>query len=529
MRIVGYHVSSEGIIANSDGEYTDKSPYLDFLLQPKTDALKILYYLNQNVSSLAKITKMTPEEVKKINTPNNKGINKAKIPPYTITYIPNRYFALQKGAYWGAPFIFFGDAHQYENVPATECESIDECIRLAKIAKDIGDELYSTMVELGLTPKSLTSPIKSFEQGVLDKIDMPNIIDIPQEAGRYAYECCTGNWVEAFQLGHWDRAYDYDIVSAYPSKIVNLLDTRYGKWIQSKEYQPEADYGYCYGDLHINNNIKLTPFLYRQENSEDMPALLGVSGTRKEYMRKQGIDFLNEWRHGEYKIENGYWWKANTKVKPLEPVINWLFEQREKASPSRRNYIKRIMAAIFGKLLEQRDGWMGEHFNPVWAAEVEPATRLDVARFVLENDIDPIHIAVDGVVSPKIVKFEERKFGGWELSKESPCICAGTGMIAMRDDGVGEFHLKYDWLKEQIERNPESDSYEMVKKTPVTINEACNGKYSKLGELQELKKSIFIGKGEKRCYQIQPQNGGELLNGIFESVPWDISMAHTIK
>jgi hypothetical protein len=108
MRILGYHISSTGIIANSDGEHTSEPPYLDWLLRPVPDTIKILYHLNQSVASLAKITNMSLEEVQKLNSKNNK----AYLPPYKIDYIPNKYFALHKGYYWGAPFAFFADAHQ---------------------------------------------------------------------------------------------------------------------------------------------------------------------------------------------------------------------------------------------------------------------------------------------------------------------------------------------------------------------------------------------------------------------------------
>jgi len=37
MRIIGYHISNN-IIANSDKEFINSPPYLDFLLEPKPNA-----------------------------------------------------------------------------------------------------------------------------------------------------------------------------------------------------------------------------------------------------------------------------------------------------------------------------------------------------------------------------------------------------------------------------------------------------------------------------------------------------------
>lgn len=521
MRILGYHVSSNGIVADSDGNYTTEPPYLDFLLEPKQDTMRILYYMTENISNLAKLTNLSEEEVKKFEAKNNK----IYIAPYKLTYIPNKYFAVQKGYYWGAPFAFFSDAHQFKNVPATENENIEQCIEKAKEAQQIGEAVYNAMTSIGLKPKSLTSPIKTFETDVMEKLNLPNVDDIPEEAGYFAYECCQGNWVEAFQIGHWGKVYNYDICAAYPAKAAQLLDIRLGKWVESDKFVPEAKYGYCMGEINIKPDVAFTPFLYKQESNGNMPNLLAVTGKYPQFINKRGIELLGKWNQGTFKIDKGWWWIPAEEKKPLETIINWLYMQREMSDGEKRTVIKRIMAAIFGKMLEARGDWFGNQFNPVWAAEIEVGTRFDVAEFIITNAIKPIHIAVDNVITTGIVPTAEQGLGKWELRLTSPCICAGTGMIALRDNGVGEFHLKYDWLKEQIEANPKATEYTMVKKVPITIGEAIAGKYDKLGELQELNKTISIGKGEKRCYKEQPSNGEELLSGIYESVPWDISLA----
>lgn len=522
MKILGYHISSTGIIANSNGEYTDKPPYMDWLLQPEESTIRVLYYLNQNVASLAKICQFTQEEVVKLNSKNNK----AYFPPYKITFISNKYLSLQKGYYWGAPFSFFSDAHQYKNTEASYDNGVEDCVRKAKIAQEIGEEVYRALQSIGLKPKSLTSPIKSFEQEVLSKYNLPKIDDIPLEAGHFAYECCKGNWVEAFQLGHWDKVWNYDIASAYPAQIAKLLDLRLGKWVQSDKFVPEAKYGYCKGVIHVNKDVVFTPFLHRQESKGELPALHCVTGSYPKFIRKQGIEFLQRWEQGSYDIEDGWWWIPASESKLLKQLVDWLYLEKEKATGNKKIVIKRIMAAMFGKMLEIRNDEFGKLFNPVWAAEVEGETRLEVADFVLRNRLekDLVHIAVDNTILTKPAEIAEDGIGKWELADISPCICAGTGAIALRDEGVGDFHLKYDWLKEQIEREPEASEYKLSRMIPVTVAEAANGKYGKLGELQELSKVVSIGQGEKRCYREQPKTGRELLQRSYSSSPWDVSL-----
>jgi hypothetical protein len=465
---------------------------------------------------------MSLEEVQKLNSKNNK----AYLPPYKIDYIPNKYFALHKGYYWGAPFAFFADAHQYKPTEANYDYSIEDCIRKAKIAQEVGDSVYRTLQVLGLKPKSLTSPIKTFEQEVLSKLNLPKIDDIPLEAGHYAYECCKGNLVEAFQVGHWDKAWNYDIVSAYPAQIAKLLDLRQGKWVESNKYVEEAKYGYCNGTIHINKDVEFTPFIYRQDRKGELPALHCVTGSYPKYMRKQGIEFLQRLGQGSYDIKSGWWWIPDKEVKPLEQTVNWLFLEKERNEGDRQTVIKRIMAAMFGKMLEIRNEQFGDMFNPVWAAEVEGETRLEVADFVLRNNAykNLVHVAVDNAILTEPVVLGEQGIGKWELDKISPCICVGTGALAIRDEGVGDFHLRYDWLKEQIEKEPMASEYKLTRMIPVSIAEACNGKYDKLGELQELSKVVSIGQGEKRAYREQPKNGAELMSRAYTSLPWDVSL-----
>lgn len=521
MRIIGYHISSSGIIANSDGEYTSEPPYFDWLLAPKPDAIKIMYHMTQNVASLAKITKMTQEEVQKLNSRNNK----AYLPPYKISYIPNRYFAAHKGFYYGAPFGFWADAHQYKNTEASEDGSVEDCIRKAKEAQAIGEEVYDALCSIGLHPTTLTSPIKVFEKETLSKLDLPKVDDLPEMAGYFAYECCKGNWVEAYQLGHWEKVWNYDLCSAYPAEIAKLLDFRLGEWVQSNKFVDEAKYGYCKGEIEINKDVEFTPFIYKQENGSSN----NVTGKYPKFITKKGIEFLRKWKQGSYEIEDGWWWLPKKEETPLKGIIEWLFLEKERVGGLRQNAIKRIMAAIFGKMLEVRDGELGSEFNPVWAAEVETNTRLEVADFVLRNGLKPIHIAVDNVIAAELIELREQGLGKWEVGEASPCICAGTGMLAVRDEGAGEFHLKYDWLREQIEKEPEANEYRLAKLTPVTIGEACGERYEKLGELQELNKVVSIGQGEKRAYREQPKNGAELLGRVYESLPWDISLVSKLE
>ena len=536
MRVIGYYISSNGIIANSDNEVTTKPPYLDFLLQPKPDSIRVLYYLVQNITSLAKITKMNMKEISQLH---NQTHGKCYLPPYKLQYIPHRFLLLQKGYYKNNPFAYYYDAHQYKNVQAEDCTTEEDCIVKAKEAQKIGEEVRNSLNELGLHPKGLTSPINLFDKEVISKYNLPKEQDTPEIAGFYAYNCCKGNWLEAFQTGHWDITWNYDLSSAYPFQIMNLLDIRQGKWINSKQFIEEATYGYCRGEVTIN--AEFSPILYKNilKDKTNLEPVVPVThtpvGTWKTFLTKKEIEFINKWELGKFKIEDGWWWIANQKEvnKPLNGLIYSLYLKKEALGKTiNKEIIKRIMAGIYGKFLEARNKTLGNRFNSVWAAEVETNARLEVADFVLRNNAvqDLIHIAVDGIILSKPILLQENGIGKWRLDNVSPCISVGTGQVALRDQENGDFHLNYDWLKRAIEAEPENNEYIMKSIKPVTLAEVINDKkLDRLGELQEVQKYIDIGRTDKRCYKERPNNGKKLLSMTYSSLSLDISLLQKIQ
>ncbi len=531
MRIVGYHIWN-GIIANSDGQVCISPPYIDFLLQKQKDEIGIMYNLAQNVSALAKMCNMTEEEGKLLHDSSQKKVD---IPPYKLRYVKDRFINLQKGYYKTAPYGYFYDAHQYKDTKTEDDDTVDKCIEKAKIAQQIGQEVFMTFNELGMHTERLISPVRAFEDTVLKKLKLSGIDDIPEEAGYFAYEGCLGNWLEAFQIGCWDKVWDYDINSAYPAIIAQQMDLKDGEWIEGTEYVPKARYAECLADVNVKSNF--SPVMFRAGERNNLPLNYTPTGKREMKIGKRLIDYIMLYKQDEIKIKKGHWWIPNKECdKPLQTVIQWLFLEKEKAAGLKKEVIKRIMAGIYGKMLQtitKEEGIdFGDYFNPVWAEDIETATRIEVAEFVMRNKLDVIHVAVDGVTSASPAELGDNGLGKWKLSNISPCICAGTGNIALvnnNGNGHKDFSLTYDKVRKLIEENPEKSEYKLEKLSPVTLAEALNGKWDKKGTLQVIEKWIGIGQDEKRCYKERPKNGGELLKRRYKSEPWDVSMVRNLE
>lgn len=512
MKIISYYITDD-IIARDDGKYCLQPPFIDFLLEG--DGIKVFYHLDYNVACLLKMLGLSDDELDTLRQKQKLYRNKAT--SIVIDYIPHKWFSVkQNGQYAG-----FSDMSQYFDWKMERCEIID-CITKAKEAKDIGQTVFDALNDVGLHPRSLTSPVSVFEKEILTHIDIPVADDIPSEVVQYAYQCCHGSWLETFKKGHWDMVYDYDVTACFPYFTSILLDTRYGTWKYSDKYIPQARYGYCKGNLSIWETP--SPFIYPGEYSYH------CIGEWETYETKAKIDFLTEYGIGKFDIIDGWWWIPNKQIFPLYVVIRDLYLAREHFSGLSREVIKRVPNGIWGKFLEiWHDGSLGKYFNPVWAAEVENNSILKVARFIYDNKIKEslLSVAVDGVVSSSPVhSIKNNGMGHWRLSDQCPAFIISSGIVSLKNKvPTKDFGLRYDWLREKIAEDPLADTYSMKKLSPVTLRKSVTdcGTYDELGALKEITKTVDIRFENKRDYMVLPQNGKELLNNKYNSYAFDVS------
>ena len=532
MEIIGYHID-KGIIANSRGETCTEAPWLEFLLKDgKPDTIQCLYHMDWNVACLLRNWEFTEEQGRRLY---DKGSINLRGTGYKLTYYPGKYFAIDYGGGAGKRFALFSNMHQYEK---PELDYTFSPLSRAEAAKNTGEAVYKALTDISLHPKTLTSPIAAYDKEVLREMNLPTVDDIPFKAGEMAYECCSGGWLEAFQRGHWEQVWDYDINSAYPNQLSLLPDTRQGRWQQSTIGIPEAKIGFARGMLEIKPEVNFHPFFYRAEKERDMSYT--PVGRWPTTLTMRQLIFLYKWELGTFDIEEGWWWtpyNGHNCSHPLKEEIKRLHWEKMQAQGLKREVVKRIPNGIYGKLLEvhQYEGEgeeMGLHFNPVWGAEVEVNTRLAVAELAMSSGVLPLHIAVDGVVVDRELGIEPngKKLGGWKLSAKGKGLVLGSGVVALQGKkGEGDFSLDYYSLYREMRDKPLARYFTMKKLSPWSLAKCLNlGHWDKLGDVEEVERGIDVCSEAKRCYREMGENAGEVLEKQVESVPWDISMVKEV-
>lgn len=512
--IYGYH-ARDGCIVRNDSWLCHTRPISSLLEFGIDGDIHIAAHLDHFVAQVLKMIKMGPEDLQKLNK-----LGEITVQPYVIKYVPNKFFSI--GSQLNSKFFLICDANQYDYWSfKKDIDGIDIMVG-ALHAKFAGEDVYSALKRLGLNPTNLISPIRVWEKERWD-MDCPTIDDIPPLVAELSKACCRGNWLELFSKGHFPKAYDWDLRSAYSFIASECLDTRYGQWIQNKNYQPEAILGYAKGVVTINSLF--SPILYRHGKDNYTPM-----GTWETVLTKAQIDYINGNRIGKFEIEDAVWWAPDKLVKPLKLPILQLYEQKEKATGMEREVIKRIInGGFYGKFIQiTHNGNFGDHFFPPWAAEIETQTQLRVARTCVGNKIIPISIAVDGIVTDKPLKiFSGREIGDWKLSEECSALAVSSGVVALSSHmPEKDFSLDYEWLMQQISLNPDSSEYIKKKWSPVSLAKACNlNKYQDLGKIEEITKTVDITFENKRMYMKGlPLTGQDLLDNVYESFPKDISM-----
>jgi hypothetical protein len=563
--IVGFHLV-KGITACSTGETVigdDKRKHLDLLIKyAYPEYLNVFWHMEMAWSIIIGYIFHLKEAPAKelLDTTELNGQH------FQLKYFPSKFASIKNlsGKY---KLYMYSDMSQFNDCVFTENPTVDDCIAKAKEAAELGEKTVSSAKKLDIDAKVLTSPIRIFEKVYIGKyddrgnpkqkgIDLPTTLvndswvatgedyleEFKQDLAHLAYECVHGGWIESFWKGFFPNSADFDIASAYSSKLANLLDLRHGTWVRSPIYDPNATYGFCIADVKMTSSFH--PILYNTDVENHFTPI----GFYEEYaIQKSELDIIDEFKLGTYEIKDGYWWTCKRPYKPLSYLAGWLGQLKNEYEGFDREFVKRVLNGLWGMLLQlkkekQPDGTMkqvfGEHFNSVWGSIAECETRLDVFRFcmrALNEGRKVLHIAVDGVLTDEPVSFvdrsKEKQPGEWRLEANCPSLVISSGCVAIQDKmGKGEFGMDYNWLVSEINKKPKATEYPETKLSPMTLAKCINlNQYDRIGDIEEITKTIDIHSDVKRQYPKEPKNGGELLKGQFDSVPLDMGMIHNMN
>lgn len=271
------------------------------------------------------------------------------------------------------------------------------CIYDAQLTKRLADYFWKIIYDnLHYYPKRPFSKGKLSEEYFLSNCYIPQIDFLSKKVLEYAYNSYYGGRFELLQRGYFEKVYNYDIKSAYPFEISNLIDFNKGKWKRTTKFNSDAYTGFYLCSVDILENI-FSPVVKKLNDLNIYP-----NGQFKQYLTKDEITFIeSRFENSTVKIVSGYEFYPHTLNYPFKKEIERLYAWKEKEQDEDIKYvIKIILNALYGKFIQiTGDNLTGKIFNPLYASLITSNTRIKLMNTAFQKPESIIAFSTDSIAS----------------------------------------------------------------------------------------------------------------------------------
>jgi hypothetical protein len=473
-----YTTGEPFMFCTSEGDVFTPSQIPAVFFTPKyTSSNFVLYNLKFDVGSILRaclphkeMFSLWQEGLLAIENGENVLLNPISAGDYSFSYIPHKQLVIkyqkEKITFWDIS-QFYQSSLDYASQKylsrkklnirskhffpayARHCwKSISRyCIQDATLTRDLALYLIKSLAKLDITVTNLYSCASISHQYFKTKSkisDVWQLYNYEPAVLKMACDAYEGGKFEVTVRGYFPHVYEYDITSAYPYEISNLVSLKGAFVYDSPQYQSEAVYGFV--QCRIINN----PFHY-------LPCGLKSKETKNVRVYPCGVYYTTITKcEYEYLIEIGVpvtilralWVHVPRRIHPYRKIINALFSMKDSfksTDPMMYHNIKVIMNGFYGKLAqvtEMPDGFLkaGSAWNPIHAAEITARTRIAVCR--IQNALKEKCLAVhtDSVITTKKIfrsKHTKNRLGNFAFETEGHAILIACGMYQIGADPRG--------------------------------------------------------------------------------------------
>jgi len=430
------------------------------------------------------------------------------------------------GAILGSDINYWND-----NLPMI----IEYCLNDCLLTKKLGELLHKTVKKaIGINPKSYMSKASLSKTYSKKVIDLPVTQILPNSVLNYAFNSYSGGRFEIIEKGNVGLCSLYDIKSAYPYYIRNLLDITKGKWKFVKSLNENADYGYYLVKVSVKYNT-ISPI---STYAKDYTLVYPIMDCYK-YMTK--AELLNYEKYIDYEIIDGWEFYAKEYVYPFREFIDTLFALKNKTDKKDFKYslFKILMNGEYGLFYEkikQKDGTYkaGELFNPIYATEITANTKIQIFNLAQKDINNLVGFATDSVLfkgKPDIKT--GNNLGEWDLENQDDTLVLKSGMYKIgnkiqsrgmkKTENLKTPHGEFKNIIDYIQKKPQLTSYPVILNNPLSFRKVIqmHKKYS-TDDINIFTPEIYnidINKDIKRIWESEFLGGYELLEKSIKSRP----------
>jgi len=247
---------------------------------------------------------------------------------------------------------------------------------------------------------------------------------------RLAFESYEGGKFEVTMRGKF-TGFEYDISSAYPYEIANLVDIRKAVILYGRAYIRDAVYAFLRVHITLNNpDIHLPCGLFKKLRVYPIGSYyLTITKQEYDYIKEIGV---------KIRILDAVWIVPNGLSYPYKQVMGELYalkQEWKKKDLQRSHNYKIIMNGFYGKMAQCISDKEGEYvagmgWNPVYSSVITANTRIAVTRLqnLLKDDCLAVH--TDSVITTKPIpeSFMGGKLGQFEFVVKGEGIIVACGV-----------------------------------------------------------------------------------------------------
>lgn len=318
-----------------------------------------------------------------------------------------------------------------EFVETNKDRIIEYCIQDAVLVAELAELIIKRFESFGIYVTKLYSTAYISYQYFRRKCHYPVVKELwkkHKHVLEYALLSYAGGKFEVTTKGT-GYFYEYDIVSAYPAEIANLVDITNCRVVYDNKYRNTAEYGFVNCIIHIPMDV-FSPIPIMQSGVNKYPVgIIRKHITKKEYEYMLSVGC-------EIEIIDAVWIYCTKKSKPFEYEINRLTELKEKFGAEGRmldrHTVKILMNSIYGKMIQLVP--KGERFkatacfNPIYASVITANVRIRVSEFQQKYP-NVIAVHTDSIISTEKLDFPNNgSLGDLTFEIEGKGIIIGAGI-----------------------------------------------------------------------------------------------------
>lgn len=439
--------------------------------------------------------------------------------------------------------------------PATRSIVIDYALQDSRLLQSLIRKTEASFDAAGIKfekPYSCASFAKRF-------FDRTKSFDLKRNflAERMAKESYHGGLIECRMAGYFPVAYSYDIHSAYPSEMAELLLPD-GLWIETElEVREDAQYAFVDATISIPQNIDVGPIPIRRKTG----AIFYPSGTFRKTVTLSEYRYIqaNGWISKIHAVVQHVWATGKRPFAAVETIY-----RERKINPAASYALKIVINALYGTMAEtltelvptnaidwQTEFVNGETFKAM--TDVKKRTSFVYAATITANirmrlrKIDSrkiISYSTDGILTTEPIPGLDcgPNLGQWsDPERIENLVVVGSGVytydIPLAAKGERETVVKFRGFSPRIDLRKlladNADSHYIH--IPVNRNTSLKlasirDDMSEMNIIREMERTLNVNFDFKRKWD-KKWNCGELLQSQFRSKPWiyypPISMKET--